>query len=267
MDKIDIILATHNKIEMTIHAVQALYNWTKVPFRLIVIDDSTDGGQTELYFKNLKKEMGEEDNVTFVHSKEQFKNGNQIINKGMKEANGEVVTYLGNSTWVEPEWLEAGISMMDKEEDVAIMGFKLVRPNGTLEHAGIYWTPDMPHHYNYGANEAAHRYTHIREVDIVGFALCLLRKSAFPDGLDEKSYNGFAGYDDLDNCLSAKKRGWRILYCGLGTAIHLEGATRSKGSDEYATKVEENRQTFLNRWGGTDKAKGSAVMDRVIKQG
>ena len=55
LTEIDIILATHNHLDLTIQAVDCLYEFTSKPFRLIVVDDSTDG-LTPLYFKKLMKE-------------------------------------------------------------------------------------------------------------------------------------------------------------------------------------------------------------------
>ncbi len=64
------------------------------------------------------------------------------------------------------------------------MGFKLLYPTGGIEHAGMMWEPTMPHHMNYGVREPNDYQTYIGEVPLVGWALVLLRKKAFPKPLD-----------------------------------------------------------------------------------
>lgn len=253
---IDIILATHNHLEQTAPCVSALYSFTP-EFKLTVIDDSTD--LTPQYFEQLNKELG---NINFIHSDKLYTHGNEIINIGLKNTESPVVVYLGNSVRVEPDWLEVPNELMNREEDIGIIGIKLLYPTNTIEHAGIVWNPDMPHHMNIGVGEASHRYDKIYEVDMVGWALVFLRRAAFPKELDTETYIGFAGYDDIDNCLEVKKRGWRVFYCGMSVAYHFAGATRHD-DPQLGEKYEQNRQTFLKKWGGTAQAQQASIIARI----
>lgn len=257
--KLDIILATHNHLDLTIRAIDALYAYTNAPFRLIVVDDSTDLTATYLF-----KLGGEKDNLKLIHSDVPYTHHNQIIQTGLDHAESDIVGYLGNSTRVEPNWLDVALPLMKQDLSIGITGFKLVYESGSIEHAGIFWTPDMPHHYNIGVNEPGHRLTFIREVPAVGWALVLIRRAALIEPLDTKIYHGFRGYDDVDACFEMKKRGWKVIYCGIGAAYHSAGATRHENADEkFSQEAEENRQTFLERWGGTRKAIESALITRT----
>ncbi len=258
-EHIDIIMATHNHLDLTMQAVDALYTHTNGPFTLTAVDDSTD--LTNQYFEQLARERG---NINFVHSDIPYVHGNQIINVGLKNTRTPAVVYLGNNVKVEPDWLDVAQQIINGDAEVGIIGFKLLYNSGTIEHAGIFWTPEMPHHMNIGVNEAGHRFSFVREVDMIGFALVLFRRAVFPDGLDEKTFIGFRGYDDIDNCMDAKRRGWKIIYCGLGAAYHQAGASR-QDSEQYALEHEQNRITFLKKWGATDKAINSSVITRVVR--
>jgi len=258
-ESLEIILATHNNLELTIQAVKCLYAHTVNPFKLIVVDDSDD-----LTVEWITKYQIEYSNITLIHSDIPYTHGNQIIQMGLEQTKGEIVGYLGNSTRVEPEWDVVALETMKAHQEIGLVGFKLLYDSGVIEHAGMYWTPDMPHHMNFGVNQPGRRYSFLREVPAVGWALVLMRKLALPEKLDITTYHGFRGYDDMDNCLEMAKRGWKILYCGLGAAYHQAGATRHSNDEQYFKEHEENRITFLKRWGGTEKALASSVVTQIF---
>ncbi len=248
--ELDIILATHNNLGMTIWCIEHLYRNTSIPFRLVVVDDSTDLTPTWL---NWWRAQGHE-NIELIRPAEALTCGNQIINIGLKNTDTEFVAYLGNSTHVQPEWLDAAWHIIHQHEKIGVIGFKLLKPSGVIEHAGICFTPEMPHHMNYGVGDPPHDFTHIKEIGIVGWALVLLRRKAIPEGgLDEKTYYGFRGYDDLDNCLTMQKNGWQVLYSGLGCAVHHALSTRGDMSDKSMQEYEENRRRFTVKWGDVER--------------
>ena len=61
------------------------------------------------------------------------------------------------------------------------------------------------------------------------------------DGFDE-------GYQtecqDIALCLQAKRLGYAIKLIHTGNIIHLENATRPKGSEDW-----QDRQRFVRKWG------------------
>lgn len=248
--ELDIILATHNNLGMTIWCIEHLYTNTSIPFKLTVIDDSTDLTPTWLHWWRAQ---GHE-NFNVVRPEEKITSGNQLINIGLKNTDSEYVVFLTNSTLVQPQWLDGAWGIMHQHEDIGVMGFKLLKPSGVTEHAGICFTPEMPHHMNYGVGDPPWYNTEIKELGIVGWALVLLRRKAMPEGgLDEITYHGFRGYDDLDNCLTIQKAGWKIVYCGLGCAIHHALATRGDMSQKAMEEYEENRRRFTVKWGDVER--------------
>ncbi len=253
-NKLDIIMATHNNLGMTIRAVSALYENTNVDFRLTVVDDSVD--MTPDYFRQLRV-----NNLQYIRPFDEsyevipkkITHGNQIINIGLKHTTSPHVVYMGNSTIVEPNWLNMALALIQQNENLGLVGFKLLKPTGVIEHAGIYFAEGAPHHMNRGVGESSHSLTLIDDVDghkLVGWALVLIRRKAIPrKGLEEGYYHGFRGYDDLDNCRQMVKNGWDIAYCGFGVAYHYALATRGEYSEKAAQEYEDNRVRFIKRWG------------------
>ncbi len=242
---VDIIMATHNHLGMTIRAVEALFAYTKVPFNLTFIDDSTD--LTPTYIHQLH---AEHDNINLVRPKDDFSRSNRLLNIGFENTASPIVIFMSNSTVVEPEWIEVPLLMMQDMKDVAIIGNKNLFPNGTIENAGMYFHKPMIHHMNYGVGDSAHRWTHLREVDAVGFCLVFLRRECvYP--FEEGFYNAFYGFEDVDTCFQVRKKGYKVYYCGYSTAYHYACTTRGAPetwSEETQRKYEENRHIFTERW-------------------
>lgn len=121
---------------------------------------------------------------------------------------------------------------------IGIVGCKLLHPDGTIQHAGVDWV-SRPHNggtapifyhpfYNksrdyLGVNRACN--------SVVTAALMGVRMDMVRSGVrfDEKY---FLAYEDVDFCLTAMKRGWRSVYRPAIVAVHHEGSTRQKTTDQ-----------------------------------
>jgi len=260
MKSVDIIMPTHGRLDMTLAAVEALYENTQTDFHLIVVDDSTD--LTPEYFKWLQNEHK---NITFVHSDEPYKSGNQIFNIGLKHGDSPYAATIMNSVRVEPDWEGTALQLMDDNSDIGAIGFKCLFPSGLIESAGIALMNYVP--IDLGRDEPGHRLSVIYECQAVQWAFALLRKEALnlSEGnyrLDESSYNGFRGWDDIDNCFVLRKNGWKIFYCGLGAGYHTPRTTRG---DKNATNY-ENSIIFYKRWGLWEEVRKNARAQWDIAQ-
>jgi GT2 family glycosyltransferase len=56
-------------------------------------------------------------------------------------------------------------------------------------------------------------------------------------------------WDDIDNCLAVKKKGWKIIYCGSSVGIHYPRATRGSDSLDAQYRNLQNAEAFYRRWG------------------
>ncbi len=252
---IDIILTTHNNMTSTTRCMDALYKNTCIPFRVTVIDDSMD--ETPIYFARLAKEHG---NINYVRPEEKILCGNQTVNIGLSLTKSDPVVSMTCTTFVEPEWLGTetksgtspfAIRLMEKDPFVGLIGFKIIDfDNHTIIEAGDHVSPNASAE-NIGRNDAGHRHSHVRQVNAIGWAAILIRRAAIPKGgWDETTYIGFRCADDIDNCLTVRAAGWKILYNGYGSVYH------KLGNSEYAENIEvlkernENYRRFKKKWRG-----------------
>jgi GT2 family glycosyltransferase len=250
-DRIDVIMPTHGRIDLTTRAIHALYENTSAKFHLIIVDDSDD--LTPIYIEALQKEKG---NITFIHSDEPFKCGNQIFNIGLEHCKYDFVATVMNSVFVEPEWEMVAIKLMKENPKIGAIGFKCLFPSGVIESAGIGMMGFTP--VDLGREYPGHRLSSVYECPAVQWAFALLRKEAIKGNLEEDVFNGFKGWDDIDNCFVLRKNGWKVFYCGLGCGYHEPRSTRGSDTIESHQANRQNAEAFYKRWGYWDKYTGSS---------
>lgn len=257
MDELDIILLTHNHLENTIRCMDALYKNTHTDFRVTVIDDSID--ETPVYFKRLIKKHG---NINYVRPNVKIKSANQAINIGLKLTKSNPVAFLTNSTFVEPDWL--GVDMMRTQIPFAIklfkddplvglVGFKVISPEtNIIIEAGDHVFPNA-HTINIGRNEPSHHRIYVSRVNAIAFCAILMRRTTIPEGgWDETTYIGFRSIDDVDNCLTVREAGWKILYNGFGSVYHKPESSDSQyaSNKKMGGEIIENQKRFYEKWQG-----------------
>jgi glycosyltransferase involved in cell wall biosynthesis len=265
LPEVDIILITHNHLDLTIQAIKSLYDNTPSEFRLIIVDDSTD--ITPEYVRWLQKQH---DNIDFIHSDEPYKSGNQIFNIGLAHCKNDYVATVMNSVTVEPEWEVPALQFMEANPDVGILGFKCLFPNGLIESAGIDFVLGcVP--VDIASSLPGHRASNGYDCPAVQWAFALLRRKAIPV-LEEDVYHGFRGMDDIDNCFVVRKNGWRIMYFGLSAGYHAARSTRGVLPSDLVGISEnlENHEIFYKRWGMWDiyqatKDKGGPWWNELVK--
>jgi len=269
VEGIDIMVPTHGRLDLTMRCMDAIYGNTSTPFHLIIIDDSDPNSEdpltslTPLYFEKLRKLR---DNITFVHSEVPFTCGNQIINTGLKHCKHEFAANVMNSIRVQRDWEVVAVQILTNNPKIGMVGFKCLFPWGRIESAGIGMSDFSP--VDIGRDLPGHDLNCIVETQAAQWAFGLLRREAVVDVLPEDVFNGFVGWDDIDNCFVLRDKGWKIFYCGLGVGYHTPRATRGNNSQEVYIKNRENAELFYNRWGLWDKflQSGRKTVEQLKKE-
>ena len=239
---LDVMVPAHGRLDLTMQCFEALYAYTTSPFHLIVADDSTD--LTPLYMNQFCKEH---DNVTYIHSDVPYKSGNQFFNRALAHCKTPFMATVMNSVKVEPHWEMGGLQVMHGNPEVGIVGFKCLLPDGSIESAFIKMNKWLP--CDVGRGEPGHRLAFVTEAEAVQWAFALLRVEAVKGKLEENTFHGFRGWDDIDNCFVVKKAGWKIFYCGTSVGYHAPRATRGSNSEKASRENRENGEIFYKRWG------------------
>jgi len=142
-------------------------------------------------------------------------------------------------------WLEMLLLVLN-DQSVGVVGPKLLSADGRLQHAGglIDWNrEDIGYHYLYMQLDCQAA-SEVRETDFITGAALLCRRELFH--FDDELLDGL-NYEDLDLCMDAKAKGYRVVYQPASCLRHLEGATKSRSPDTEE-KVERNRELFRRKW-------------------
>lgn len=195
-------------------------------YKIIIADNMSTDNSAEIVKKF---------DVDFVvkKTKEEYGGIPRTNNFGIKYALKKykpdyILMYNTDMLISEALWLKKLVKVADSDKKIGIVGCKLLYHNGIIQHAGmiIDATPR-----NRGRGEIDHgQYNKIEEFDGVTAALSLIRREVFEKAgfFDENLYSGF---DDTDFCIRAKKAGFRIVYDGEVSIIHLEGLASANSTD------------------------------------
>lgn len=168
----------------------------------------------------------------------------------LARTDGPFVLLLNPDTEVTGGALDHCIEVIRARPEVAMVGCRLVQPDGTFDHASKRSFPTplgaLAHFLQVGRRSKSGPLTQYRatelgefaagEVDALNGAFMLVRRSAMEQvGLLDEAY--WLYMEDLDWCYRFKQRGWRIWYDGSVSVVHVKGG---------ASKVKRHRPLRTN---------------------
>jgi GT2 family glycosyltransferase len=171
-------------------------------------------------------------------------------NAGVSASSGEHVVLLNDDVLVEdPGWLSAMVGYL-AEPDVGAVGARLLRSDGTLQHAGILLNEHPRHIFDGFAADDPGPFGLLavaREVSAVT-AACLATPRALWDDLGGMSSDFAVAFNDVDYCLRAIRVGRRVVWTPDATLYHFESQTRRPDASPREVRV------LRERWGDVLRA-------------
>ncbi|MGH2839397.1 MAG: glycosyltransferase family 2 protein [Solirubrobacteraceae bacterium] len=149
-------------------------------------------------------------------------------NVALRATRAERVLLLNPDTQVWPGVLDRMAAFLDAHPRAGIVGCRLVRRDGTFDHAAKRSFPSVVNALRYFGPSSSNGYLapHVPEdsvggVDAVSGAFMLVRREALEKvGLLDERFWMYA--EDLDWCYRAKQAGWEVLYNGSVTTLHIK---------------------------------------------
>jgi exopolysaccharide biosynthesis polyprenyl glycosylphosphotransferase len=208
--------------------------WTSNNRQIIVIDNHSEDGSVEMVrgkFPEVQL-LVNETNVGYARA----------INQGIRIAEGEYLLLMNPDVQVKPGAIERMVRFMDENQQVGIVGGKLLNPDGTLQYScRTFYTfrtlllrrtpirrlfPNSTIVRNHLMMDWDH--ASVREVDWVLGACMLVRRKALEDvgNMDERF---FLYFEDVDWCYRMKKGGWKVCYFPHAEMIHLHRRESAQG--------------------------------------
>ena len=240
--KVSIIIPTKNNKSLLKRCIESLENNTNYKnFEIIIIDNNSDDKNTLKYFDSLDYKI--------LSYKDPF-NFSKMNNLGAVNTEGDYILCLNDDTKsIDPNWLTEMVSIC-QQNDVGIVGAKLLHSNGTIQHAGaVFLKSGSGFHIfeNLLENDMGFFNLHnvIRDFSAVTGACLLIKRSIFEKiGGYDNTFDLF--YGDADLCLKTINEGSHVVYTPFARLLH-EGSTTIKKNSTIFFAI-ENHFHFIKKW-------------------
>lgn len=240
--KVTIIIPTKDNKELLHRCITSIKNKTSYKnYEIIIIDNNSTKEETLSYLKSLPH--------TVIKYDSQF-NFSKMNNLAVAHATGDYLLFLNDDTApLEPNWLSEMVSICE-QNDIGVVGAKLVHGNNTIQHAGIaLLKTGAGFHPLQGKDANSLGYfgflNVIRDCSAVTGACLLIKKNIF-DKIGGFDNNFDLYYGDTELCLKVRYYGSSVVYTPFAKLLH-QGSRTIK---EYATAffTVENYCHFIKKW-------------------
>jgi GT2 family glycosyltransferase/glycosyltransferase involved in cell wall biosynthesis len=212
-----------------------------IRFEVILADDgSTDGTLRAAERYPGLRVVRTPSNVGFLRN----------CNQAARQARGRHILLLNNDTVVMPGWMSALHQLMEADHSAAMVGSKLLYPDGTIQEAGaVLWNDATAHNFGRGMARTAANCNYVREVDYVSGASVLIRKAFWESvgGFDERYETAYC--EDSDLAMAARAAGHRVLYEPESEVIHFEHQTYAEQAPTHNPALQRrNIAKLAEKW-------------------
>lgn len=129
----------------------------------------------------------------------------------------DYIVLLNNDIIItDKNWLRNLVLLAESDKKIGVESCKLVYPNGRIQHAGCYINI-MPRNIGRGEVDRG-QYNKIEEKDFVTFSCVLIKNTVF----NKIGILNVGFYEEVDYLIRAKMAGFKIIYNGAVSVIHLE---------------------------------------------
>lgn len=248
---VSIIVPTKDKVDVLKCCVESVLKKTEYPnYELIIVDNQSQKQETHDYFEQLKHHQ----KVKIISYNKPF-NYSKVNNFAVEHTHGEILLFLNNDTEViVSSWLTEMVSQAIRSE-IGIVGAKLYYPDDTIQHGGVIggfgsvaghifcrW-PRKKHGYM-GKDSLTQNFLAVT-------AACIaMRRSVFEElnGFEENTLA--VAFNDVDLCLRAYKKGYRILWSPFAELYHYESLTRGRAQTQEEKNQEKKEINYMvKHWG------------------
>jgi N-acetylglucosaminyl-diphospho-decaprenol L-rhamnosyltransferase len=222
--EVSTIVVTYNALPWVERALESVPGT-----ELVVVDHGSTDGTLELVRERFPEAVVvEQGNLGFGA-------GN---NAGMRAASGRWYLLLNSDAWLKPGALEALIAFADEHPDAAVVGPRLLNPDGTLQRSVrgfptvwriateyLFLRKLAPRSRLFNAFYAG-GFDHdaAREAEFLMGSVLLVRAEAVEavGGFDERY---FMFSEETDWCYRFCQAGWKVWFFPGAEAVHVGGAT------------------------------------------
>lgn len=239
---VSVIILTWNGIDYTKACLDSIRTKTDFQnYRIIVADNGSTDGTVEY----LQKQPGLI--PVFNGANLGFTKGNNVA-IAQSDPESDVILLNNDTEIVQPDWIASLQDVAYSAPDIGIVGCRLVRPDGMLQHVGTYIPVDTFSGEQIGACETdINQFPGNNDVEGVVFACVYVKRETLNIvGLLDEDY--FSYFEDTDYCFRVKERGLRVVCCGSVRVIHHEHVSTRVNGAPQGKMFARGREVFRRKW-------------------
>ncbi|HEX3909331.1 MAG TPA: glycosyltransferase [Solirubrobacteraceae bacterium] len=240
-EPVDIVIPSYRDAELVASLVRSIQ--ATVPeglARIIVADDASGAEHVAALHAIAGIEVVEgAENSGFAAN----------VNRGLRASSPERdVVVLNSDIEARPGWLACLQYAASQEDDIGIVGARLLYPDGRIQFAGTVRNLGAPewfdHRYRFKPADWGPAGLASPALAVTGACMYVTRATIEQVGLLDERYP--MAYEDVDWCLRAWQAGFRVLYFPAASLYHHESVTRGK---QVGEREAESQRVFWERWG------------------
>ena len=231
---VSVVIPSKDHLDLLRSCMDSILEKTTYPnFEVLIVENNSERAETFSYYEKLVAQDERVRVTTWKPERDGQFNYSAIVNHGAREARGDLLLFLNNDTDViSPGWIEEMVAALAQRPEVAVVGAKLVFPDGLTQHAGMAFNPNG-YFMHLGETTPADLIDHDYNIALphdstmVTGACQLVRRSVFEElgGYDE----GLAvAFNDGDFCLRARDAGYEVTYTPYAELHHKEFSSRGR---------------------------------------
>jgi GT2 family glycosyltransferase/glycosyltransferase involved in cell wall biosynthesis len=171
------------------------------------------------------------------------------VNRGLRATRPERdVVVLNSDVEARPGWLACLQFAASQEDDVGIVGARLLYPDGRIQFAGTVRNLGAPewfdHRYRFKPGDWGPAAIASPALAVTGACMYVTREAIERVGLLDERYP--MAYEDVDWCLRTWQAGLRVMYFPAASLYHHESVTRGTAVGEREVA---SQRLFWERWG------------------
>jgi GT2 family glycosyltransferase len=237
MPSIDIIVLNWNRKDVTQDFVESFFKHTRLPCRLIIIDQGSSDG-SPVYLNSLKGNGTCALTVVLNQENKGFIGG---MNQGMAMSDADYVCLANNDLLFTDGWLEECLAVLEKDKTIG-----LLNPNSN--NLGVHARPGQSIDDLAAALRCEHG-GHFSEMPFcIGFCMFIRREVVQKAGF-LSTYLDFMFFEDTDYSMKVLKAGYLIGVARGAYVWHKEHASFKERSARAQELMKKNQEAFTRIWG------------------
>ena len=258
--QVDVVVLTWNQKTVFTEFIDSFFTYSKMPCRLIIIDNASSDGTRE-YLATLKKTDIIELKILLNSENKGFVEG---MNQGIAISSAPYVCLANNDLVFTQGWLEEIISVFESNKSIGIL-------NPSSNNLGVRPDTDVEIDEFSSALHQGFKGVFVEMPFCIGFCMVIRREVIEKVGGFSKEFAPFF-YEDTDYSLKALRAGYLIGVAKGAYVLHKEHVSVNKLGNKREEYFSRSREAFQSKWGmilrilfvATDEAGIDSVLLQAI---